>query len=113
MWKRPTDTEGRPINPELFQLLLCAEYKITRGCSSQHQSSLTLMFDLMLNQSINQSELIDLFFFFQLDADRDEEEVFYDISMTLDNKLFPSTEPAAGEMTISATQHVNMFTFKN
>ena len=34
----------------------------------------------------------------QLDADRDEEEVFCDISMTLDNKLFPSKEPAAGEM---------------
>uniref|UniRef100_A0A671U028 Adenylate kinase isoenzyme 5 n=1 Tax=Sparus aurata TaxID=8175 RepID=A0A671U028_SPAAU len=33
-----------------------------------------------------------------LDADRDEEEVFCDISMTLDNKLFPSKEPAAGEM---------------
>uniref|UniRef100_A0A7N6BH85 Adenylate kinase isoenzyme 5 n=1 Tax=Anabas testudineus TaxID=64144 RepID=A0A7N6BH85_ANATE len=32
-----------------------------------------------------------------LDADRDEEEVFCDISMTLDNKLFPSKEPAAGE----------------
>ncbi|XP_042352922.1 adenylate kinase isoenzyme 5 [Plectropomus leopardus] len=31
-----------------------------------------------------------------LDADRDEEEVFCDISMTLDNKLFPSREPAAG-----------------
>lgn len=35
---------------------------------------------------------------FQLDADRDEEEVFCDISMTLDNKLFPSKEPAAGEI---------------
>ncbi|XP_008277900.1 adenylate kinase isoenzyme 5, partial [Stegastes partitus] len=33
---------------------------------------------------------------FQLDADRDEEEVFCDISMTLDNKMFPSKEPAAG-----------------
>ncbi|XP_037537810.1 adenylate kinase isoenzyme 5 [Nematolebias whitei] len=31
-----------------------------------------------------------------LDADRDEEEVFCDISMTVDNKLFPSKEPAAG-----------------
>ncbi|XP_053738558.1 adenylate kinase isoenzyme 5 [Synchiropus splendidus] len=31
-----------------------------------------------------------------LDADRDEEEVFCDISMTLDNKLFCSKEPAAG-----------------
>lgn len=31
-----------------------------------------------------------------LDADRDEEEVFCDISQTLDNKLFTSTEPAAG-----------------
>ncbi|KAM9323276.1 adenylate kinase isoenzyme 5 [Pholidichthys leucotaenia] len=31
-----------------------------------------------------------------LDADRDEEEVFCDISMTLDNKLFPPKEPAAG-----------------
>ncbi|XP_016897847.1 adenylate kinase isoenzyme 5 isoform X2 [Cynoglossus semilaevis] len=31
-----------------------------------------------------------------LDADRDEEEVFCDISMTLDNKLFSSKEPTAG-----------------
>nr|XP_019957870.1 PREDICTED: adenylate kinase isoenzyme 5 [Paralichthys olivaceus] len=31
-----------------------------------------------------------------LDADRDEEEIFCDISMTVDNKLFPSKEPAAG-----------------
>lgn len=31
-----------------------------------------------------------------LDADRDEEEVFCDISITVDNKLFPSKEPAAG-----------------
>uniref|UniRef100_A0A3P8X2W4 Adenylate kinase isoenzyme 5 n=1 Tax=Cynoglossus semilaevis TaxID=244447 RepID=A0A3P8X2W4_CYNSE len=30
-----------------------------------------------------------------LDADRDEEEVFCDISMTLDNKLFSSKEPTA------------------
>lgn len=31
-----------------------------------------------------------------LDADRDEEEVFCDISMTLDNKLFSSKKPEAG-----------------
>nr|XP_057918116.1 adenylate kinase isoenzyme 5 isoform X2 [Doryrhamphus excisus] len=31
-----------------------------------------------------------------LDADRDEEEVFCDISMTLDNKLSPSQDTAAG-----------------
>eukprot|EP00063_Salmo_salar_P068261 XP_014043096.1 PREDICTED: adenylate kinase isoenzyme 5 [Salmo salar] len=31
-----------------------------------------------------------------LDADRDEEEVFCDISMTVDNKLFPSKQPVAG-----------------
>lgn len=37
---------------------------------------------------------------FQLDADREEEEVFGDISMTLDNKMFPSCEPAAGETLI-------------
>lgn len=42
-----------------------------------------------------------VFFFLQLDADRDEEEVFCDISMTLDNKLFPSSEPAAGETQIA------------
>uniref|UniRef100_A0A3Q4HHG2 Adenylate kinase isoenzyme 5 n=1 Tax=Neolamprologus brichardi TaxID=32507 RepID=A0A3Q4HHG2_NEOBR len=35
-----------------------------------------------------------------LDADRDEEEVFCDIGMTLDNKLFPSKEPAAGKKKI-------------
>ncbi|CAF95472.1 unnamed protein product, partial [Tetraodon nigroviridis] len=32
----------------------------------------------------------------KLDADRDEEEVFCDISMTLDNKLFPSKKAEAG-----------------
>ncbi|KAF0046567.1 hypothetical protein F2P81_000200 [Scophthalmus maximus] len=31
-----------------------------------------------------------------LDADRDEEEVFCDISVSVDNKVFPSDEPAAG-----------------
>ncbi|XP_060685972.1 adenylate kinase isoenzyme 5 isoform X1 [Hemiscyllium ocellatum] len=31
-----------------------------------------------------------------LDADRDEEEVFYDISVAVDNKLFPTKEPVAG-----------------
>lgn len=38
-----------------------------------------------------------LFCFLQLDADRDEEEVFYDISMTVDNKLYPTKEPVAGK----------------
>uniref|UniRef100_A0A8C9RBE7 Adenylate kinase isoenzyme 5 n=1 Tax=Scleropages formosus TaxID=113540 RepID=A0A8C9RBE7_SCLFO len=32
------------------------------------------------------------------DADRDEEEVFYDISVTVDNKLFPTKEPIAGKV---------------
>ncbi|XP_074858834.1 adenylate kinase isoenzyme 5 [Carettochelys insculpta] len=32
------------------------------------------------------------------DADRDEEEVFYDISMAVDNKLFPSKEAVAGNL---------------
>nr|XP_023671642.1 adenylate kinase isoenzyme 5 [Paramormyrops kingsleyae] len=31
-----------------------------------------------------------------LDADRDEEEVFYDISVTVDSRLFPTKEPVAG-----------------
>uniref|UniRef100_A0A672L900 Adenylate kinase 5 n=1 Tax=Sinocyclocheilus grahami TaxID=75366 RepID=A0A672L900_SINGR len=34
--------------------------------------------------------------FIQLDADRDEEEVFCDISMTVDNKMYPTKEPVAG-----------------
>lgn len=42
--------------------------------------------------------LLFSFHLFQLDADRDEEEVFCDISMTLDNKLFPSKEPTAGKI---------------
>ncbi len=36
------------------------------------------------------------FLFIQLDAERDEEEVFYDISLTVDNKLYPTKEPVAG-----------------
>lgn len=39
------------------------------------------------------------FSFIQLDADRDEEEVFCDISMTVDNKLYPTKEPVAGKDT--------------
>ncbi|EPY79262.1 hypothetical protein CB1_000940010 [Camelus ferus] len=34
------------------------------------------------------------------DADRDEDEVFYDISMAVDSKLFPNKEAAAGEKSI-------------
>uniref|UniRef100_A0A8C0RET5 Nucleoside-diphosphate kinase n=1 Tax=Canis lupus familiaris TaxID=9615 RepID=A0A8C0RET5_CANLF len=34
--------------------------------------------------------------FLQFDADRDEDEVFYDISMAVDSKLFPNKEAAAG-----------------
>lgn len=58
----------------------------------------------MSGETVGESMLTNIFFFFQLDADRDEEEVFCDISMTLDNKLFPSKEPAAGEMKISVAQ---------
>uniref|UniRef100_A0A8C6LJ57 Adenylate kinase isoenzyme 5 n=1 Tax=Nothobranchius furzeri TaxID=105023 RepID=A0A8C6LJ57_NOTFU len=39
-----------------------------------------------------------------LDADRDEEEVFCDISMTLDNKLFDPKEPAAGKICFCFTE---------
>lgn len=35
--------------------------------------------------------------FSQFDADRDEDEVFYDISMAVDSKLFPNKEAAAGK----------------
>lgn len=38
-----------------------------------------------------------MLFLLQLDADRDEEEVFSDISMTVDNKLFLTREPVAGK----------------
>lgn len=33
----------------------------------------------------------------QFDADRDEDAVFYDISLAVDNKLFPNKEATAGE----------------
>ena len=35
--------------------------------------------------------------FSQFDADRDEDEVFYDISMAVDSKLFPNKEGTAGK----------------
>lgn len=71
----------------------------------------------MCGETVGKSMLTNTFFFFQLDADRDEEEVFCDISMTLDNKLFPSEEPAAGEMKIwllvlSKTDHCWFLRFR-
>lgn len=33
----------------------------------------------------------------QFDADRNEDEVFYDISVAVDSKLFPNKEAAAGK----------------
>uniref|UniRef100_A0A452H135 Adenylate kinase isoenzyme 5 n=1 Tax=Gopherus agassizii TaxID=38772 RepID=A0A452H135_9SAUR len=42
------------------------------------------------------------------DADRDEEEVFYDIRMALDNKLFSPKEAEAGELLY---KHKKLFTF--
>ncbi|XP_077370676.1 adenylate kinase isoenzyme 5 [Festucalex cinctus] len=48
-----------------------------------------------------------------LDADRDEEEVFCDISASLDNKLFPSQESAAAasELDLSLLPEYNMVDF--
>ncbi|XP_077413732.1 adenylate kinase isoenzyme 5 isoform X2 [Vanacampus margaritifer] len=48
-----------------------------------------------------------------LDADRDEEEVFCDISASLDNKLFPSQESAAAasELDLSLLPECNMVDF--
>uniref|UniRef100_G1TWP8 Adenylate kinase 5 n=1 Tax=Oryctolagus cuniculus TaxID=9986 RepID=G1TWP8_RABIT len=37
------------------------------------------------------------------DADRDEDAVFYDISMAVDNKLFPNKEAAAGSVDLDST----------
>nr|XP_051714149.1 adenylate kinase isoenzyme 5 [Oryctolagus cuniculus] len=39
----------------------------------------------------------------QFDADRDEDAVFYDISMAVDNKLFPNKEAAAGSVDLDST----------
>lgn len=44
----------------------------------------------------------------QLDAGRDEEEVFCDISATLDNKLFPSQESAAGKLSFYFDLNISM-----
>lgn len=122
IWQRPTDTEGKLINLELLKLLACAEYKMTPKCGSQHRSSF-LMFDpimsvipdVTVDEQTERGQMclcfrfkswpLVFFYSFQLDADRDEEEVFCDISMTLDNKLFPSKEPAAGEMSIYLIKH--------
>lgn len=57
--------------------------------------------EICMKGPMEESKLIYVLFFLQLDADREEEEVFCDISMALDNKLFPSKEPAAGEMELS------------
>uniref|UniRef100_A0A3Q3ECP7 Adenylate kinase 5 n=1 Tax=Hippocampus comes TaxID=109280 RepID=A0A3Q3ECP7_HIPCM len=43
-----------------------------------------------------------------LDAGRDEEEVFCDISTTLDNKLFPSQESAAGKLSFYFDLNISM-----
>lgn len=49
------------------------------------------------------SEYLTAFYFilFQFDADRDEEEVFHDISLAVDNKLFPHKDHVAGGLMIT------------
>lgn len=46
----------------------------------------------------------------QFDADRDEDEVFYDISMAVDSKLFPNKEAAAGKSPCPFGQQYGLIT---
>lgn len=54
---------------------------------------------LMFSQVLSNVWLPTFSFFpKQFDADRDEEEVFFDISSAVDNKLFANKEATAGEL---------------
>lgn len=98
--------EDQICTPDLVVYLACANHKLKERLLKRAEQqgrpddNLKAIQRRLMNFKQNAVPLVNYFqekgLIITFDADRDEEEVFFDISAAVDNKLFPAKEPVAG-----------------
>ncbi|XP_040216599.1 adenylate kinase isoenzyme 5 isoform X1 [Rana temporaria] len=98
--------EDQICTPDLVVFLSCANLKLKERLLKRAEQqgrpddNLKAIQRRLINFKQNAVPLVNYFqekgLISTFDADRDEEEVFYDISVAVDSKLFPAMEPVAG-----------------
>ncbi|CAH2311071.1 adenylate kinase isoenzyme 5 isoform X1 [Pelobates cultripes] len=98
--------EDQICTPDLVVFLACANHKLKerlQNRAEQHgrpDDNLKAVQRRLTNFNQNAVPLVNYFqekeLIITFDADREQEEIFSDISVAVDNKLFPAREPVAG-----------------
>ncbi|XP_044156405.1 adenylate kinase isoenzyme 5 isoform X1 [Bufo gargarizans] len=98
--------EDQICTPDLVVFLACANHKLKERLLKRAEQqgrpddNLKAIQRRLMNFKQNAVPLVNYFqekgLIITFDADRDEEEIFFDISAAVDNKLFPAMEPVAG-----------------
>ncbi|KAM8791212.1 adenylate kinase isoenzyme 5 isoform 3-T3 [Rhynchonycteris naso] len=98
--------EDQICTPDLVVFLACANQRLKERLLKRAEQqgrpddNLKATQRRLINFKQNAAPLVKYFqekgLIMTFDADRDEDEVFYDISMAVDSKLFPNKESAAG-----------------
>ncbi|KAL2772334.1 adenylate kinase isoenzyme 5 isoform 2 [Daubentonia madagascariensis] len=98
--------EDQICTPDLVVFLACANQRLKERLLKRAEQqgrpddNLKATQRRLMNFKQNAAPLVKYFqekgLIMTFDADRDEDEVFYDISVAVDNKLFPNKEAAAG-----------------
>ncbi|XP_069835569.1 adenylate kinase isoenzyme 5 [Dendropsophus ebraccatus] len=98
--------EDQICTPDLVVFLACANHKLKERLQKRAEQqgrpddNLKAIQRRLMNFKQNAVPLVNYFqekgLIITFDADRDEEDVFFDISSAVDNKLFPAKEPVAG-----------------
>ncbi|XP_053325684.1 adenylate kinase isoenzyme 5 [Spea bombifrons] len=98
--------EDQICTPDLVVFLACANHKLKERLLNRAEQqgrpddNLKAVQRRLTNFKQNAVPLVTYFqekgLIMTFDADRDEEEVFYDISVAVDSKIFPAKEPIAG-----------------
>ncbi|KAG8437192.1 hypothetical protein GDO86_008039, partial [Hymenochirus boettgeri] len=109
--------EDQICTPDLVVFLACASHKLKERLQNRAEQqgrpddNLKAIQRRLMNFKQNAVPLVNYFqekgLIITFDADREEEEVFFDISAAVDNKLFPAKEPVAGisELDLSLIVH--------
>ncbi|XP_075038039.1 adenylate kinase isoenzyme 5 [Mixophyes fleayi] len=98
--------EDQICTPDLVVFLACDNQKLKERLQKRAEQqgrpddNLKAIQRRLMNFKQNAVPLVNYFqekgLIITFDADREEEEIFYDISAAVDNKLFPAKEPVAG-----------------
>ncbi|XP_077627263.1 adenylate kinase isoenzyme 5 isoform X2 [Crocuta crocuta] len=105
--------EDQICTPDLVVFLACANQRLKERLLKRAEQqgrpddNLKATQRRLMNFKQNAAPLVKYFqekgLIMTFDADRDEDEVFYDISMAVDSKLFPNKEAAAGSSDLDSS----------